>query len=66
MWQGGVGWQISLPHHPSTPPPQVTWTLAVSASIPLQYGFAIDCIDGQCWTCLLDVLTQESSIAALN
>jgi photosystem II stability/assembly factor-like uncharacterized protein len=43
----------------------VTWTK--EANFNLTYGIDIACVPGEnCWALLLDVLTQESSVARLN
>jgi len=47
---GGVSWAIS-------PAP---------ASMEFQYAIAVDCAANTCWANLLDVLTQESSLARVN
>lgn len=45
----------------------VTWVLSPApATMAFMYAIAVDCADGNCWANLLDVLTQESSIASLN
>jgi photosystem II stability/assembly factor-like uncharacterized protein len=48
-----------------------TWTKdPAPASMLFQYAIAVDCVSGpsggNCWVNLLDVLTQESSIASLK
>lgn len=45
-----------------------TWALGTSsADLKDTYAIAIDCVTGaNCWANVLDILTQESSVAVLN
>ena len=44
-----------------------TWAISPApATMDFQYAIAVDCAEGVCWANLLDVLTQESSIARVN
>jgi hypothetical protein len=45
-----------------------SWTKAgnLPADMLFQYAIAVDCAGGNCWALLLDILTQESSLASLK
>lgn len=54
---------ISGPHFYHTVDGGITWNVA-NVSMANQYGIAMDCVPGDtCYVNLLDVLTQESSVA---
>ena len=45
----------------------VTWVKEPAPlSMLLHYAIAVDCAAGNCWALLLDILTQETSVASLK
>ncbi len=60
----------SPPNKPMCPTPNnsgVSWAISPApASMEFQYAIAVDCAANTCWANLLDVLTQESSLARVN
>jgi hypothetical protein len=63
---GEFAWYgIANPHFYHTLDGGASWTLTNGTNMSTQYAIAVDCVPGAaCWANLLDVLTQESSIAA--